>query len=45
MGAALRTAPQLLICLSAEHQSVLLPGGLDGTGSCLHHLINSSELG
>lgn len=45
MGAALCTAPQLLICLSAQHQSDLLPGGSDGMGSCLHQLINSSELG
>lgn len=45
MGAALCTAPQLLICLSAEHQSDLLPGGLDGMGSCLHQLINSLGAG
>lgn len=45
MGAAHRTAPQLLIRLSVEHQSDLLPGGLDGMGSRLNQLANSSELG
>lgn len=45
MGAALQTAPQPLICLSVEHQSDLLPGGVDGMGSCLRQLINPAELG